>query len=199
MTASRNREHGGLQACREEPTLAEASTRAGEGAEMRTPDAGNFTAEYVIARLQEACSTLAAMRVSGTRPAGYRSSMPEIVRNFWDCYQSQGVIDIRLPQPTARDISNADEALAWVALIPADRYVLRRLVLARSIMRRSGRPAQSWRDLGDLLGASHTAVKGWFDDAISLIVRKLNAPDDPKRGGPMGAAANDNRIRRVAS
>jgi hypothetical protein len=67
-----------------------------------------------------------------------------------------------------------DEAMGRIALIPADRYVLRRIVGARSLVSpATGRHLFAWRRLGLLLGADHKAVQRWHAQGIALIAAGL--------------------------
>jgi hypothetical protein len=69
-----------------------------------------------------------------------------------------------------------DQAFGWLALIPADRYVLRRIVSARSLVSPlTLRHLFSWRRLGLLLGADHKAVQRWHGQGVGLIVRGQKA------------------------
>lgn len=81
---------------------------------------------------------------------------------------------IRPAIPGAAQISRMDEALAWLSLIPADKYVLRRVVGARSLVQpMTGRHLYSWRRLGGAIGADHKAVQRWHAQGIDLIVSAL--------------------------
>ena len=67
-----------------------------------------------------------------------------------------------------------DEALAWIALIPRERHVLRRIVGARSLVSPvTERHLFSWRRLGGVLGADHKAVQRWHAQAIGMVVAAL--------------------------
>lgn len=133
-------------------------------------------AASVEARLADAGRTLLALRVSGVRPAGTKSSMPEVIRSFDESYGWQ-TEDLRPSQPSPRDISAMDQALSWIALIPQERYVLRRIVGARCLTNpRTDRPLFSWRKIADTVGASHMAVKAWHSQGIDVIVAALNRP-----------------------
>ena len=71
-----------------------------------------------------------------------------------------------------------DEALAWITRIPADRYVLRRIVGARALVSPvTERHLFSWRRLASTLGADHKAVQRWHAQGIGLIVASLNRGD----------------------
>ena len=68
-----------------------------------------------------------------------------------------------------------DRALAWVSTIPQEKYVLRRVVGARSLVcPLTGRQVFSWRRIGTALGADHKAVQRWHAQGVALIVAALN-------------------------
>jgi len=68
-----------------------------------------------------------------------------------------------------------DEATSWVSLIPLDRYVLRRIVGARSLVHPiTQRHLFPWRRLGAALGADHKAVQRWHAQGVDIIVAALN-------------------------
>ena len=67
-----------------------------------------------------------------------------------------------------------DEAYAWLALIPQEKYVLRRLVAARSLVHPlTDRHLYPWRRLADAIGADHKAVQRWWAQGIDLILGAL--------------------------
>jgi hypothetical protein len=106
------RPHGGLNASTASPHLADIID--------------------IVARLEAAGATLLALRIA-IGPQEPRSGLPEPVREVW------GVLRLvqatpRPADPCAAAIDAMDEALAWVQLIPADRYVLRRIVNARALV-----------------------------------------------------------------
>ena len=163
---------------------------------------GRFDPALVQDRLEEASRTLYALRVAGVSPARLRSSMPEVVRSFEEAY---GWVETRnrVEPPGPRAISRMDEAFAWVALIPQDRVVLRRVVLLRALTKPGAdKPLLGWRRIGDRVGASHVAVLGWHKAAIATIVARLNQPaaDSVRRAmSPEQARAMVERaVRRAA-
>lgn len=129
-------------------------------------------AASVIARLEEAGRTLMALP-----PSGYstrlRSSSIDIVRVAIESY-GWSVRQIRPAVPSAAKISRMDEAMSWLSLIPADKYVLRRIVGARSLVHpTSDRHLFTWRRLGQLIGADHKAMQRWHAQGIDFIVAGL--------------------------
>ena len=137
-----------------------------------TPDGQPVTAEYVVARLEEAGSTLLALPNGGYSPR-LRTSVLEIVRTAQESYGwSEG--RIRPAVPSSAMISRMDEALGWITLIPAANYVLRRIVHARSLVDPiTDRYLFPWRRLASAIGADHKAVQRWHAQAINIIVAAL--------------------------
>jgi len=130
-------------------------------------------ADVVVYRLEEAGSTLLALPGTGWNTR-LRTSALEIVRTALENY-GWAERQIRPPVPSAQRISRMDEALGWIALIPQDRYVLRRIVGARSLVSPvTERHLYPWRRLAAALGADHKAVQRWHGQGIDLIVAALN-------------------------
>jgi hypothetical protein len=129
-------------------------------------------AASVVCRLEEAGATLLALPGSGWSTR-MRTSSIEIVRTALEAYGWQ-TQRIRPAVPSADKIDRMDEAMAWIPLIPRDRYVLRRIVGARSLVHPiTGRHLYPWRRLGAVLGADHKAVQRWHAQGIATIVAAL--------------------------
>ena len=129
-------------------------------------------ADYVIYRLEEAGATLLALPGTGWSTR-LRSTSLEIVRTALDSY-GWTEARIRPAVPSAEKISRMDEAMSWIPLIQLDRYVLRRVVGARSLVHPiTDRHLFPWRRLGKALGADHKAIQRWHAQGIALIVAAL--------------------------
>lgn len=138
-----------------------------------------FDAEQVICRLEEAGAVLLALPGTGWSTR-LRGSSLEIVRSAAESY-GWTTKRIRPAIPSAERISRMDEAMAWIPLIPAERYVLRRIVGARSLVHPiTDRHLFPWRRLGTALGADHKAIQRWHAQGIDLIVRALNRRGQPE-------------------
>jgi hypothetical protein len=136
-------------------------------------DARLVDAELVIYRLEEAGAALLALPGTGWSTR-LRGSSLEIVRTAIESY-GWTTNRIRPPVPSASRITRMDEAMSWIPLIPIDRYVLRRIVGARSLVHPiSERHLYPWRRLATVLGADHKAVKRWHAQGVDLIVSALN-------------------------
>ena len=130
-------------------------------------------AEFVIYRLEEAGAALLALPGTGWSTK-LRASSLEIVRSAIESY-GWSTKRIRPAVPPAAKITRMDEAMGWIPLIPVDRYVLRRIVGARSLVHPiTERHLFPWRRLATALGADHKAVQRWHAQGIDLIVLALN-------------------------
>src|SRR5579862_7916920 len=134
-----------------------------------------FDAVTVIGRLEEAGAALLALPGTGWSTK-MRSSSLEIVRAAIEGYGWTNK-RIRPPIPSAAQISRMDEAMGWISMIPIDRYVLRRIVGARSLVHPiTDRHLFPWRRLATVLGADHKAVQRWHGQGIDFIVSALCRP-----------------------
>jgi Domain of unknown function (DUF6362) len=139
---------------------------------VRTQQPTDIDAGYVIARLEKAGSTLLALPGTGWSPKLRMSSL-DIVRTAIESY---GWTDrrVRPPVPSAAAITDMDEVLSWISFIPAERYVLRRIVGARSLVHPiTEKHLFPWRRLGAALGADHKAVQRWHREGIDILVGAL--------------------------
>jgi hypothetical protein len=137
---------------------------------------GARDAETVIYRLEEAGRTLLALPNTGYSTR-LRTTQIDVVRSAIEGYGwDSGGGRLRPAMPDSEQISRMDEALAWIPLIPRDRYVLRRIVGARCLISpTTERHLFAWRRLASLLGADHKAIQRWHAQGIDLIVAALNA------------------------
>jgi hypothetical protein len=135
-----------------------------------------YTPEQVEAALYAAGLTLMALRVSGCWPAGYRSNMPEYLREPGDKAEAE----FTPAQPIPSAVSAMDRALAWIKLLPGGteyQIRVRRLVLARCLVSpRTEAPVFGWRKLGIQFGCSHMHAKTLWIDAVATITAALNRP-----------------------
>lgn len=140
---------------------------------VSTPDGGPVDAAFVTVRLEEAGATLLALPGTGWSTR-LRTSSLDIVRTALESY-GWTASRIRPAVPSAERITRMDEAMAWIGLIPQDRYVLRRIVGARSLVHPiTDRHLFPWRRLGAVLGADHKAIQRWHGQGIDIIVARLN-------------------------
>jgi len=140
--------------------------------DVRTAPDAVLDDRYLVCRLEEAGSTLLSLPNRGFT-THLRTGGLEFVR---DAIEAYGWSDARIRPaiPGARNISAMDEAYGWLKFIPADRFVLRRIVGARSLVHPiTDRHLFPWNRIGKALGADHKAVQRWHAEAIALILREL--------------------------
>lgn len=139
-----------------------------------------LTAEIIVAELQEAGTALLCLPNTGYSTR-LRSPHYDVVHSAIEAYGwSPADNRLRPPIPDSKQISRMDEALAWLVLIPADKYVLRRIVGARALVSPiTGRHLHPWRRLAALLGADHKAIQRWHAQGIEIILRELSRKPRP--------------------
>jgi hypothetical protein len=129
---------------------------------------------FIIYRLEEAGATLLALPGTGFSTR-LRVSHLDIAQSAMEAYGGSAG-RIRPAVPPAARITRMDEALGWITMIPKDRYVLRRIVGARSLVSPvTERHLYSWRRLGEVLGADHKAVQRWHGQGIDMLVGAVTA------------------------
>jgi hypothetical protein len=165
---------------------ASATGRAGSHAKDLPPDY-----EALIACLEEAGATLLSLPNTGFSPALKTSSLP-ILREAAEAY-GWSTAEVRPAMPSASRISRMDMVLGYLALIPQERYLLRRIIGCRALVHPiSGRHLYSWRRLAEVLGADHKAIQRWHAEGIRIIIFAL------RRLAAEETAAQAERMRRMA-
>lgn len=127
--------------------------------------------------MEEAARTLRRLpNPTGSGPRGYGSSWPDYVREAKHAY---GYHEARMRVvPSARDISDMEEALGWLMLVsdPDDRRIV--------WMRAEGR---RWQAVQGAVGLSRSAAWRRWTAALLTIARALSrtersAPTAARRG-----------------
>lgn len=132
-------------------------------------------AAFVVYRLEEAGATLLALPNTGFSTR-MKVSHLEVVQEACAQFGWDGPARARPSVPSAARITRMDEAMGWIALIPRERHVLRRVVGARSLVSPvTERHLFSWRRLGGVVGADHKAVQRWHAQGIEMMVAALLA------------------------
>jgi hypothetical protein len=131
-----------------------------------------MTHDEIVARLEKAGRTLLMLppeRGSGhVKPRTWDHLMPG-VRAF-----AHSVAEPVRLVPSPRDIDDMDRAFLWLGLIPQDKFVLRRIVAARSLVSPiTGRHIMPWRRIAGMIGADHKAVQRWHALGIGDIARAM--------------------------
>ena len=97
-------------------------------------------------------------------PAGFQSCMPPVVRNYAEAYSSEAP-RLRLPKPTAAQISRMEHCVQWLLWLTTDA----RWLVAR---RCQGTP---WPRLAQIDKRSERSLRYHFSSAIDAISARLTA------------------------
>ncbi len=160
--------------------------------------ATEFDALALVGRLEEAGRALLSLPNTGPSTRLVQSGL-EWVRDAADASLSARA-RLRPAIPDAATITRMDEALAWIPLIPVDKYVLRRVVGARSLINpMTGRHLYSWRRLALAVGADHKAVQRWHAQGIAMILAGLAAGASPGRAALPGRISFARPVRPAAA
>lgn len=155
-----------------------------------------MTPDEIVARLEAAGATLLALRIA-TGPQEPRSGMPEPVREVSASY-GWSKLTPRPAVPCGAAIDAMDEALSWVQFIPADRYVLRRIVNARALVSpTTQRHVYAWSAIARLIGCDRKAVQRWHAQGIAYIAEALGSP--LRAGNARAGIRQPPRARRASS
>ena len=147
--------------------------------------------EGLVTCLEEAGATLLSLPNTGFSPNLKTSALP-ILREAAEAY-GWSATEVRPAMPSASRISRMDTVLGYLALIPQDRYVLRRIIGCRALVHPiSGRHLFSWRRLAELLGADHKAIQRWHAEGIRIIIFSL------RRVAAEEKAAQAAQVRRLS-
>ncbi len=147
-----------------------SGVRASTGETRRSgaPD----SVDALVERLEQAGATLLSMPARGYT-TGMRQMRFDIVHTALEAYGWDSAV-LRPPAPSAEAISAMDEAFGWLALIPEQSFVLRRIIGARALVHPlTGRHLFPWRRLAAMLGADHKSVQRWHGNGTAMIMAAL--------------------------
>lgn len=140
-----------------------------------TPDGLPATAEWVLARLEEAGATLLSIPNTGHSTRLRMGTLRPLPDAEDALHAAPG--PVRAPVPSAACVDRMDQAFVWVSLIPEAKFVLRRVVHARALVNPlTGKHLFAWRRLAATVGADHKAVQRWHAQGVDIIVAALNRP-----------------------
>ncbi len=150
----------------------------GSGVRPATPDLVVRNAVYVsesdiLRSLEEAGATLLAMPAKGYTTQ-MRQMRFDIVHTALEAYGWEAPA-LRAPVPSVAEISRMDEVFSWLALVPEQSFLVRRILGARALVHPlTGRHLFPWRRLAKLLGADHKSVQRWHANGIKMLWERLN-------------------------
>lgn len=131
----------------------------------------HFTAGYIVRRIEHAGATLYCLRIKNPRPLLAQGRV-DIVRHYMEDMPPASPA-LRLPTPSARDVTLMDEALDWIRLVPSS--TSRKLISLRSQFHPiTERVRHSWRACANIMGIDHKTAESWHRKAISLLTAALS-------------------------
>lgn len=124
----------------------------------------NLTMTFVADRLEEAAYTL--RRLPKVTVQGFKSNWPPTVNEFHEAYGYNDA-EVRLGPPSAKHITEMDEALRWMLLVKDDPEYTRKLVWLRANRVR-------WKRIEARFGHSRTKLHLDWRNAIHTILVALH-------------------------
>lgn len=132
-----------------------------------------FSRAEIVARLEHAGMTLLALPTKGYS-THLRQMRFDIVHTALEAYGWE-IPALRAPAPSASAISEMDETFSWLALIPEQSFLLRRVLNARALVHPlTNRHLFPWRRLAAAVGADHKSVQRWHARGVAIIEEGLN-------------------------
>lgn len=135
--------------------------------------------EFIKAKLESAGRTMMMLPATGTRPKGYVSGWPEIVREFADMIEAPKDNSPTIMRATMTQMNELEEVEGWlVALAVTCRekripYVAKVVGLASLRWPLSERPVFTWAKLGRKMHVSPQTIRRWHDDGVDMIRTEL--------------------------
>jgi len=120
-----------------------------------------ITPEWVIACLEDAARTSAAMDEAGFTTALVQTSGPAATGR-----------NPAYPRPSAEKISAMDTIFSWVNYIP--QYNVRRIVQLRAKTHPQTEKPTAWRAIARAIGWNPAACKRWHAKGINQIVKEIS-------------------------
>ena len=121
--------------------------------------------------VKDAVAVIRAMPIRNTRPAEYRSNMPDPIRTFWEAYNMEPDRWTKT-RPGSQQIDLADRMLDWIAQVDGPRR-------RKLIWMRAGR--RSWRQCGKELGWSHEWARRQYQEAMRQLTEIVRTDPNAER------------------
>lgn len=138
-------------------------------------------AAFVRAKLESAGRTVMMLPATGTRPAGYGSGWPEIVREFADLIDAPKENTAPALRATMAQLAELDEVEEWVVRLAITCRTRRMPYVAKVVCACSlrwpvsERPVVTWSKMSRRMSVSPTTVRNWYDQGVGLICARLGA------------------------
>ncbi len=126
--------------------------------------------KMVAARMEEAADIMKRLPATGLRPAGYVSSWPPVLQEFWEAY-GWNDLKVKLGPPPSEAIDRMDEALEWLRWLEPDQV---RLIWLRA-------ERVPWKLIMTRIGVSRATAWRMWAAALMVISTRLNLAKTEKR------------------
>lgn len=135
--------------------------------------------DYIKAKLESAGKTMMMLPATGTKPKGYASGWPEIVREFADMIEAPKQNTQTPIRATMSQMNELNEVEGWIVKLGAHCREQRIPHVSKTVAALSLRwpvsdkPVFTASKYARIMGKSHTTIKRWHDDGIDIIRRHL--------------------------
>ncbi|MBF0263522.1 MAG: hypothetical protein HQL97_16985, partial [Magnetococcales bacterium] len=137
----------------------------GNGKKLRErPMAEKWTQKMVAEQLEEAVTTLQRLPMPGSKPAGYGTSWPPVIREFCEAY-GWNEAEFRTPHPLPEAITRMDNSLEWLRWLAPEEI---KLVWLRAERR-------PWKEIARHFGVGRTTAWSRWMAVLLQIATTLNA------------------------
>jgi hypothetical protein len=134
---------------------------------------------YVRAKLESAGATMMMLSPDGTRPRGYTSGWPEILRDFSDMIGAPKENSRSQPRATMAQMNELEDVETWIVALSAYcrekriPWVAKATALSCLRWPLSGKPVMSFSKIGRRMNVSGQSVKNWYEQGVEIIAQEM--------------------------
>lgn len=148
---------------------------------MNNREQQNAEIAYIRTKLESAGTTMMMLPPTGTKPRGYTSGWPEIVRDFADLIGAPKENSAVQPRATMRQMNELAEVEEWIVAL--SNYCKRHRIpwvakatgLACLRWPLSERPVFRYAKLAKKFDVSSQTIRRWYDQGIEIIASEIDA------------------------
>lgn len=138
-----------------------------------------MNADYIKAKLESAGRTMMMLPPEGTRPQGYASGWPDILREFADMIEAPKENTVTPIRATLEQMNELNEVEGWIVALSTHCREHRIPWVAKTVATAclhwpvSERRVYSWSKLARKMHVTPPTIKNWYDDGIRIIGSRL--------------------------
>ena len=143
--------------------------------------------DFIKAKLESAGRTVMMLPPHGTRPRGYTSGWPEILRDFADMIEAPKENTPTKIRATSNQMDELDEVMKWSVLLSKKcieqnkPHIARTVALASLRRPTSYRPVFKWSQIAKIMHTSPTTIKRWHEEGIDMLFGILAMKNEANR------------------